>query len=137
MPPPSASLLPLRAPCPQGTCDCDHAALQQDRRADQRILLLTRQEEKRLLQRLEQVQTLPELRRLQQLMADQLDIHLAIAPTAAEVRSVRGLQIELAPRPGLCRKTRQSIPAVVRKALEQRPEIVYALLNKGSLFAGL
>jgi hypothetical protein len=35
---------------------------------------------------------------------------------------MRGIQIDLGDMPGLCRKTRQSIPAAIRKGLERRPE---------------
>lgn len=134
---PTIPLFPLRVPCPQGACDCGQAALQQEPQADQRILLLTREEEKRLLLRLEQVQTLAALRHLQQLMESQLGVQLTMAPGGSEVRTVRGLTIELAPQRGLCRKTQQSIPAAIRKSMERHPDIVYALLNEGSLFAGL
>lgn len=43
---------PIRQPCPPGACDCDREQLLDSPGADQRILLLTRQEEKRLLERL-------------------------------------------------------------------------------------
>ena len=29
-------------------------------------------------------------------------------------------------QPGLCRKTRQAIPAAIRRGLEKRPEVAYA-----------
>ena len=48
--------------------------------ADARVLLLTREEEKRLLQRLEQITSLADLRRLQDRMEQQLGIRLTIAP---------------------------------------------------------
>ena len=38
---------------------------------------------------------------------------------------------------GLCRKTRQAIPAAIRKSMERCPEIAYALLNEGGLFSSL
>ena len=34
---------------------------------------------------------------------------------------------------GLCRKTRQAIPAAIRRGLEKRPEVAYALLNAHDL----
>src|SRR5260370_4004322 len=46
--------IPIRVPCPPGACICEHDALLADSMADQRILRLTREEEKRLLLRLEQ-----------------------------------------------------------------------------------
>jgi hypothetical protein len=42
---------------------------------------------------------------------------------------MRGIAIRLAEQPGLCRKTRQAIPAAIRRALEKRPEIAYKLLD--------
>jgi hypothetical protein len=60
---------------------------------------------------------------------------LVITPSARGVRTVRGLSIVLAPRPGLCRKTRQAIPAAIRRCLDRHPEIVYALLNARDLLA--
>ena len=47
--------LPLRQPCPPGACDCGREALLAEPHGDIRILLLTRQEEQRLVQRLEQL----------------------------------------------------------------------------------
>ena len=72
--------LPIRTECPPGACVCDRDALLQDPQADARVLLLTREEEKRLLQRLEQITSLADLRRLQDRMEQQLGIRLTIAP---------------------------------------------------------
>lgn len=49
------------------------------------------------------------------------------------MRSARGMLIALQPRPGLCRKLHQSIPAAVRRGLNQRPEVLFALLNANDL----
>ncbi|CAI8972465.1 hypothetical protein EMIT0P253_70068 [Pseudomonas sp. IT-P253] len=98
-----------------------------------RILLLTRTEEKRLIERLENLQSLNDLERLQQRMYEQLGIRVNIAPGFNEVRTMRGISISLGELPGLCRKTRASIPAAIRRALEKRPEIAYALLNANDL----
>ena len=46
---------------------------------------------------------------------------------------MRGIEIRVADQPGLCRKTRQSIPAAIRRALEKRPEIAYKLLDSHDL----
>lgn len=46
---------------------------------------------------------------------------------------MRGIAIRLADQPGLCRKTRQTIPAAIRRALERRPEIAYRLLDDHDL----
>jgi hypothetical protein len=36
----------------------------------------------------------------------------------------------------LCRKTRTAIPAAIRRGFDNRPEIVYALLNERDLLSG-
>ncbi len=129
--------IPLRAPCPPGACDCERDRLQQAPGADLRILLLTRQEEKRLLERLERIDSLEDLQRLQQRMFEQLGIRLSIAPGPNEVRTMRGFVIQIEHLPGLCRKTRQAIPAAIRRGLERTPEIAYRLLDAHDLFGGL
>ncbi|WP_414910241.1 hypothetical protein [Pseudomonas sp. IT-P253] len=124
---------PIRQPCPPGACDCGRDPLLETPGADVRILLLTRTEEKRLIERLENLQSLNDLERLQQRMYEQLGIRVNIAPGFNEVRTMRGISISLGELPGLCRKTRASIPAAIRRALEKRPEIAYALLNANDL----
>ena len=124
---------PIRQPCPPGACDCDREQLLDSPGADQRILLLTRQEEKRLLERLENLESLADLERMKRRMQEQLGIHLDIAPGFNEVRTMRGIGIHIGAQTGLCRKTRQSIPAAIRRALERRPEIAYELLNAHDL----
>lgn len=123
----------LRQACPPGTCDCDRDALLTDPTADTRILRLTLHEEKRLLARLESVTSLPELEHLQQRMHEQLGIRLMIGPGLKEVRSLRGIGMQFEPQRGLCRKTRKSIPAAVRRSLQAHPEIVFDLLNSQDL----
>ncbi|WAG81323.1 hypothetical protein LMK08_11895 [Metapseudomonas furukawaii] len=127
---------PLRQPCPPGACDCGRDELLENPSADLRILLLTRQEEKRLLERLERLQSLEDLERLQQRMYEQLGLRLHIAPGFNEVRTMRGFEIRIDPLPGLCRKTRQSIPAAIRRGLENHPEIAYRLLDAHDLLGG-
>ncbi len=100
---------------------------------DTRILLLTKPEEKRLLERLENLKDLADLERLQRRMYEQLGLRLHIAPGYNEVRSMRGISIRIEPQPGLCRKTRQSIPAAIRRGMERNPEVAYALLNANDL----
>ncbi|MBE7373851.1 hypothetical protein [Pseudomonas lopnurensis] len=124
---------PLRQPCPPGTCNCRRDDLLQTPGADGRILQLTRHEERRLLERLESVQSLYELERLQQRMFEQLGIRMTIAPSYNEVRSMRGIAVEFAEQPGLCRKTRQAIPAAIRRGLERHPEIAWRLLDSHDL----
>lgn len=123
----------LRQPCPPGACDCDRERLLDAPGADLRILLLTRAEEKRLLERLEHLRDLDDLRHMQQRMYQQLGIRVEVAPGFNEVRSMRGIAIQIAEHPGLCRKTRQSIPAAIRRGLERTPEIAYRLLDEHDL----
>ncbi|WP_415756837.1 hypothetical protein [Pseudomonas sp. LT1P18] len=124
---------PIRQPCPPGACDCGRDPLLETPGADVRILFLTRSEEKRLIERLENLQSLSDLERLQRRMYEQLGIRVDILPSFNEVRTMRGIGINLGEQPGLCRKTRQSIPAAIRRALEKRPEIAYELLNANDL----
>jgi len=128
---------PIRQSCPPGTCTCRRDDLLEAPGADVRILLLTRHEENRLLERLANVQSLEELERLQQRMFEQLGIRMTIAPGHNEVRSMRGIAVEFAEQPGLCRKTRPAIAAAVRRGLAQRPEIAWRLLDAHDLLGGL
>ena len=124
----------IRQPCPPGACVCDREQLLQAPGADLRILNLTRQEEKKLLDRLEHLKSLQDLERMQQLMYQQLGIRVHIAPGHTEVKSMRGIQIVIDELPGLCRKTRKSIPDAIRRGLENQPEIAYRLLDAHDLF---
>ncbi|HEX7747852.1 MAG TPA: hypothetical protein VF445_03785 [Bordetella sp.] len=129
------SSLPIRTACPPGACVCNRETLLADPRSDQRILLLTKAEENKLIEHLESVQTLAELRRMQVKMLDLLGIVVHIAPGTNEVRTARGFEIRIEDMPGLCSKTRRAIPAAIRRGLERRPEIAYALLNERDLLA--
>lgn len=131
------SPLPLRNSCPPGACDCQRDELLGVPGADTRVLLLTRNEEQRLLERLESLQSLEDLERMQKRMFEQLGIRLHIEPAHGEVRSMRGIHMHFDAHPGLCRKTRQSIPAAIRRAMEKRPEIAWRLLDANDLFSGL
>lgn len=123
------SAIPIRQPCPPGACICERERLQAMTGADLRILKLTRQAEKDLVERLENIHTLAELEYLQRRMQEQLGIRVDIEPSFNEVRTMRGIAIRLVDQPGLCRKTRQSIPAAIRRAMEKHPEIAYRLLD--------
>jgi len=123
----------LRQPCPPGACDCGREQLLDNPNSDARILLLTRAEETRLLERLENLESLADLEKMQQRIYAQLGVRIAVAPGFNEVRSMRGIGIQLDALPGLCRKTRQAIPTAIRRALEKRPEIAYGLLNANDL----
>ncbi|WP_177431376.1 hypothetical protein [Pseudomonas sp. MPR-ANC1] len=125
--------VPLRSPCPPGACNCGRDPLLEKPGADLRILRLTREEEKRLLARLEMLKDLADLRHLQQRMFEQLGIRVDVAPGFNEVRTMRGIAIQIEELPGLCRKTRQAIPAAIRRGLENHPEIAFELLNAHDL----
>ena len=124
----------IRQPCPPGACICNRDQLLQAPDADRRILTLTRPEEKRLIERLENLQSLQDLERMQQRMYELLGIRVHVAPGHTEVKSMRGIQIVIDELPGMCRKTRQAIPAAIRRGLEKNPEIAYRLLDAHDLF---
>ncbi|MGR6076045.1 hypothetical protein [Achromobacter xylosoxidans] len=127
---------PIRQECPPGACMCDRDRLLADPAADVRILRLTKEEEKRLVARLENITSLEDLRAMQGRMRAQLGIVVRIVPSDNEVRTSRGIAIQLDEQPGLCRKTRSSIPAAIRRGFDNKPEIVYALLNERDLLNG-
>ncbi|WCM94117.1 hypothetical protein M5C99_05140 [Acidovorax sp. NCPPB 2350] len=129
--------VPVRTECPPGACICDLEAFLRDPGADARVLRLTREEEKRLVERLENVASLDDLRRIEQRMAEQLGIRLSLSPGPNEVRSLRGIAILVHEQRGLCRKTRQALAAAIRKGMERQPAIAYALLDEDGLFGGL
>jgi hypothetical protein len=124
----------IRQPCPPGVCVCDREQLLQVPDADLRVLNLTRQEEKKLIERLEDLKSLQDLEHMQQRMYEQLGIRVHVAPGHTEVKSMRGILITLDELPGMCRKTRQAIPAAIRRGMEKRPEIAYRLLDAHDLF---
>ncbi|MGO4327879.1 hypothetical protein AB4Z48_08895 [Cupriavidus sp. 2TAF22] len=127
---------PIRKECPPGACICNREALLGDPHADIRILMLTQEEEKKLVARLESLSSLADLRKMEQRMQAQLGLVVTITPSIHEVRTMRGINIRVEDQPGLCRKTRQAIPAAIRRCLEARPEIAYALLDAHDLLGG-
>ncbi|CAB3707509.1 MULTISPECIES: hypothetical protein [Achromobacter] len=127
---------PIRQECPPGACLCDRDRLLADPAADVRILRLTKEEEKRLVARLENIRSLEDLRAMQGRIQDQLGIVIVITPSDNEVRTSRGISIQLEEAPGLCRKTRTALPAAIRRGFDNTPEIVYALLNERDLLSG-
>ena len=129
----AAPPFPIRTECPPGACNCGRDALLQNPAGDLRVLRLTREDEKSLVHRLENLSSLSDLHRVQERMAQQLGIRLSIN-TSNVVRTLRGITILVHEQPGLCRKTRQAIPAAIKRSLEQRPEIAYEILNVGGLF---
>ena len=125
---------PIRVECPPGACVCDRDRVLADPQADHRPLALTRQQEQKLLERIEHVASYEDLRHVQGLIRKNLGAELRIEPGPNEVRTVRGILIVLEERPGLCKKVRQSVPAAVRRLLGERPEIAYAILDAHDLF---
>lgn len=103
--------------------------------ADHRPLALTRQQEQKLVERIERVESYADLMHVQELIRKNLGAELRIEPGPNEVRTVRGIIVVLEEKPGLCKKARQAVPAAVRRCLNARPEIAYALLDAHDLFA--
>ena len=130
---PMSPSIAVRQPCPPGACNCEREQLLALPAPDLRILSLTRQAEKVMLQHLENIQSLSDLERMQRRMYEQLGIRVQVEPGFNEVRTMRGIDIRIAEQHGLCRKTRQAIPAAIRRALEKRPEIAYKLLDSHDL----
>lgn len=126
---------PIRKECPPGACACEREQLLDKLGSDAaRILLLTREEEKRVIERIGRIASYEDLQHMGRLLHKNLGIVLQISPATAEVRTVRGgLDIRLGEQPGLCKKTRETIPAAIRKCLENHPAIVYAILDAHDL----
>ena len=125
---------PIRKECPPGACVCGRDELLNDPAADLRVLRLTSMEERKLIERIENISSYEDLKHVAARMQSQLGIVLIIAPGPNEVRTVRGFIIRLEDQPGLCKKLKQSIPAAVRRCLENKPEIAYAILDAHDLF---
>jgi len=126
--------MPLRVECPPGACVCEREQVLADPAADQRPLLITRQQEQKLIERIERVDSYADLQHVQKLIHKNVGVELRIAPGPNEVRTVRGIVVVLEERPGLCKKIRQSVPAAVRRRLSERPEIAWAILDADGLF---
>jgi len=126
--------MPLRVACPPGACVCEREQVLADPAADRRPLLITRQQEQKLIERIERVDSYADLQHVQKLIHKNVGAELRIAPGPNEVRTVRGIVVALEERPGLCKKIRQSVPAAVRRRLVERPEIAWAILDAGGLF---
>ena len=126
-------VIAIRQPCPPGACECERDTLLEVEGADTRILRLTREEEKTLLARIEAIATYEQLQRMIDRLHENLGVTLRITPSARGVRTIMGLNIQLEQRPGLCRKTRQTIPAAVRRCLGQHEDIVFAILDAHDL----
>ncbi len=127
---------PPRTECPPGLCVCQREALISAPQGDTRILMLTREQEKKLVERIDRIDSYEQLARVGQLLFDQLGVRLTIRPSVNEVKTVRGIQILLEDQPGLCRKTRKEVPAAIRRCLERHPDIAFAILNAHDLLGG-
>lgn len=103
--------------CPHGTCNCGRVQLLEY--ADNGLPIPRLPSGgKRLPERMENLQSLGDLEKLQQRMHEQLGIRLAVAPGVNKVRSMRGIRIEIDALPRLYRKTRQALPTAIRRGLE-------------------
>ncbi|KQQ86460.1 hypothetical protein ASF77_20695 [Massilia sp. Leaf139] len=125
---------PIRAECPPGACVCERERLMLDPDADVRPLAIDRKQEQKLIERIERIDSYADLRHVQELIRKNIGAELRITPGPNEVRTLRGIIIVLEEKPGLCKKVRQSVPAAVRKRLQEKPEIAYAILDAGNLF---
>ena len=125
---------PIRPECPPGACVCERERLLLDPNADFRPLALDRKQEARLIERIERIESYADLQHVQELIRKNIGADLHIAPGPNEVRTMRGIIIVLEDKPGLCKKVRQSVPAALRRRLQEKPEIAWAILDAGDLF---
>ena len=125
---------PIRPECPPGACVCERERLLLDPNADFRPLALDRKQEARLIERIERIDSYGDLQHVQELIRKNIGAELHIAPGPNEVRTMRGIIIVLEDKPGLCKKVRQSVPAALRRRLQEKPEIAWAILDAGDLF---
>ena len=128
--------MPLRVECPPGACVCEREKVLADPAADQRPLLITRQQEQKLIERIGRIDSHADLLHVQNLIHKNTGAELRIAPGPNEVRTVRGILVVLEERPGLCKKLRQSVPAAIRRRLAERQDIAWDILDAHGLFGG-
>ena len=114
--------IPIRTECPPGTCVCGRDALLANPAADWRVMCLTRAEEKRLLERLENLTSLADLRRMEGRMFDQLGIRLSITPSPNEVRTLRGIVILVHEQPACAAKPASPFPQPSSTAWSATPK---------------
>ena len=77
---------PIRVECPPGACVCKRELLLENPAGDTRILRLTREQEKKLIERIERVDSYSQLQHVGKLMHEQLGVTLRITPSLREVR---------------------------------------------------
>lgn len=133
----SLSGIPIRQECPPGACACDRESLFRAPGADLRILTLTQEQERRLIERIGNIASYEDLQHVTALLYRQLGVVLRVLPGPREVRTVRGFIIAMEDQPGLCKKTRQAVPAAIRKCLENHPDIAFAILNAHDLLGSI
>jgi len=129
-----ADTILVRKACPPGACVCDLDHLLNDPQGDKRILRLTRIEEKKLIDHINTITTFSELQKLKERLLTQLGVDLQITQRSREVRSVRGISVEVKEHIGLCRKTRHAITTAIRRCLDQNSSIIFAILDANDLF---
>ncbi|MFC5478156.1 hypothetical protein [Massilia suwonensis] len=125
---------PIRTECPPGACVCERERLLAEPGADIRPLAIDRRQEQKLIERIERIDSYEELKHVQEVIRRNIGAELRIEAGPNEVRTMRGIIIVLEEKPGLCKKVRQSVPAAVRKRLQEKPEIAWAILDAGDLF---
>ena len=125
---------PIRVECPPGACVCERERLMVEPDADVRPLAIDRKQEQKLIERIERIESYADLQHVRELIRKNIGAELRIAPGPNEVRTLRGIIIVLEEKRGLCKKVRQSVPAAVRKRLQEKPEIAWAILDAGNLF---
>ncbi|THC46881.1 hypothetical protein C2862_00225 [Massilia sp. Mn16-1_5] len=125
---------PIRTECPPGACVCERERLLAEPGADIRPLAIDRRQEQKLIERIERIDSYADLKHVQEVIRRNIGAELRIEAGPNEVRTVRGIIIVLEEKPGLCKKVRQSVPAAIRKRLQEKPEIAWAILDAGDLF---
>lgn len=79
---------PIRKECPPGACVCQREILLANPQADLRILRLTREEEKRLIARLESIESYADLLHMQERMYALLGLRVHILIRSTSFRSI-------------------------------------------------
>ena len=72
--------MPIRKECPPGACVCRRELLLDADENEQRILTLTQEQEKRLIERIGRIDSYDDLQHVQQLLLAQLGVVLHIQP---------------------------------------------------------
>jgi DNA polymerase II large subunit len=97
-------------------------------------LRLLKNEEKNLIEHIHTISSYAQLKKLEERLYSQLGLVLKVVQRSREVRTARGIGVDVEPIPGLCKKTRQAIVTAVRRCLDENTEIVFAILDANDLF---